>query len=143
VSYASVGFLLDTNAVSEWVKPRPNPGVIDWMEMADEDRIFISVISLAELRYGVERMAAARRRSQLERWLQDELPLRFESRVLPVDNTVAEAWGRTVSRAEAAGRPIGAMDAFLAATAETHQLTLVTRNVSDFPLLKAVLNPWT
>jgi predicted nucleic acid-binding protein len=138
-----VGFLLDTNAVSEWVKPRPNPGVIDWMEMADEDRIFISVISLAELRYGVERMAAARRRSQLERWLQDELPLRFESRVLPVDNTVAEAWGRTVSRAEAAGRPIGAMDAFLAATAETHQLTLVTRNVSDFPLLKAVLNPWT
>jgi len=50
-----VGFLLDTNAVSEWVKPRPNPGVIDWMEMADEDRIFISVISLAELRYGVER----------------------------------------------------------------------------------------
>jgi predicted nucleic acid-binding protein len=143
VSYASVGFLLDTNAVSEWVKPRPNPGVIDWMEMADEDRIFISVISLAELRYGVERMAADRRRSQLERWLQDELPLRFESRVLPVDNTVAEAWGRTVSRAEAAGRPIGAMDAFLAATAETHQLTLVTRNVSDFPLLKAVLNPWT
>ncbi|MGC9990159.1 MAG: type II toxin-antitoxin system VapC family toxin [Terriglobales bacterium] len=143
MSYASVGFLLDTNAVSEWVKPRPNPGVIDWMEMADEDRIFISVISLAELRYGVERMAAARRRSQLERWLQDELPLRFESRVLPVDNTVAEAWGRTVSRAEAAGRPIGAMDAFLAATAETHQLTLVTRNVSDFPLLKAVLNPWT
>lgn len=138
-----MGFLLDTNAVSEWVKPRPNPGVIDWMEMADEDRIFISVISLAELRYGVERMAAARRRSQLERWLQDELPLRFESRVLPVDNTVAEAWGRTVSRAEAAGRPIGAMDAFLAATAETHQLTLVTRNVSDFPLLKAVLNPWT
>jgi hypothetical protein len=138
-----VGFLLDTNAVSEWVKPRPNPGVIDWMEMADEDRIFISVISLAELRYGVERMAAGRRRSQLERWLQDELPLRFESRVLPVDNTVAEAWGRTVSRAEAAGRPIGAMDAFLAATAETHQLTLVTRNVSDFPLLKAVLNPWT
>jgi predicted nucleic acid-binding protein len=138
-----VGFLLDTNAVSEWVKPRPNPGVIDWMEMADEDRIFISVISLAELRYGVERMAADRRRSQLERWLQDELPLRFESRVLPVDNTVAEAWGRTVSRAEAAGRPIGAMDAFLAATAETHQLTLVTRNVSDFPLLKAVLNPWT
>ena len=138
-----MGFLLDTNAVSEWVKPRPNPGVIDWMEMADEERIFISVISLAELRYGVERMAAARRRSQLERWLQDELPLRFESRVLPVDNTVAEAWGRTVSRAEAAGRPIGAMDAFLAATAETHQLTLVTRNVSDFPLLKAVLNPWT
>ncbi|SPE44595.1 Ribonuclease VapC [Candidatus Sulfotelmatobacter sp. SbA7] len=138
-----MNFLLDTNAVSEWVKPRPNPGLIGWTESADEDRIFLSVVSLAELRYGVERMAAGRRRSRLEQWLQHELPLRFEGRILPVDANVAEAWGRTVSRSEAAGRPIGAMDALLAATAETHQLTLVTRNVSDFPLLKAVLNPWT
>jgi predicted nucleic acid-binding protein len=137
-----MNFLLDTNAVSEWIKPRPNPGLIAWMESADEDRIFISVVSLAELRYGVERMAAGRRRSRLERWLQHELPLRFENRILPVDINVAEAWGRTVSRNEAAGRPISAMDAFLAATAETHHLTLVTRSVSDFPLLKAVLNPW-
>jgi len=138
-----MSFLLDTNAVSEWVKPRPNPGLIAWMEAADEDRIFISVVSLAELRYGVERMAAGRRRSRLEQWLRDELPLRFESRILPVDTEVAEAWGKIVSRSEAAGRPIGAMDAFLAATAETHQMTLVTHNVSDFRLLKAVLNPWS
>ncbi len=138
-----MSFLLDTNAVSEWVKPRPNPGLIAWMEAADEDRIFISVVSLAELRYGVERMAAGRRRSRLEQWLRHELPLRFESRILPVDAQVAEAWGKIVSRSEAAGRPIGAMDAFLAATAETHQMTLVTHNVSDFRLLKAVLNPWS
>ena len=138
-----MNFLLDTNAVSEWVKPRPNPGLIGWSESADEDRIFLSVVSLAELRYGVERMAPGRRRSRLEQWLQHELPLRFEARILPVDANVAEAWGRTVSRSEAAGRPIGAMDALLAATAETHQLTLVTRNVSHFPLLKTVLNPWT
>lgn len=136
-------FLLDTNAVSEWVKPRPNPGLIRWSESADEDAIFISVVSLAELRYGVERLAAGNRRHRLEQWLKDELPLRFETRILPIDAEVAEAWGRTVSRNEAAGRPIGAMDAFLAATAETHQLTLVTRNVSHFPLLKAVLNPWS
>jgi toxin FitB len=138
-----VSFLLDTNVVSEWVKPRPNPGLIAWMESTDEDRIFISVVSLAELRYGVDRMAAGRRRARFEQWLQHELPLRFESRILPVDANVAEAWGRTVSRSEAAGRTMGVMDAFLAATAETHELTLVTRNVSDFPLLKAVLNPWT
>ena len=138
-----MSFLLDTNAVSEWVKPRPDPGLIGWMEATDEDRIFISVVSLAEIRYGVERMAAGRRRSRLEQWLQHELPLRFETRILPVDTNVADAWGKTVSRSEAAGRPIGAMDAFLAATAEIHRLTLVTRNVSDFPLLKAVLNPWT
>lgn len=138
-----MNFLLDTNAVSEWVKPRPNPGLIAWMESADEDRIFISVVSLAELRYGVDRMAAGRRRNRLEQWLRHQLPLRFENRILPVDTKVAEAWGRTVSQSEAAGRPIGVMDAFLSATAEIHQLTLVTRNVSDFALLKAVLNPWT
>lgn len=138
-----MSFLLDTNAVSEWVKPRPDPGLIGWMEAADEDRVFLSVISLAELGYGVERMPAAKRRKRLEEWLRHELPLRFEGRILPIDADVAEAWGKIVSRSEAGGRPMGAMDAFLAATAEVHRLTLVTRNVSDFPLLKAVLNPWS
>ncbi len=138
-----MNFLLDTNAVSEWVKPRPNPGLIRWMESADEDRIFLSVITLAELRYGVERMPDGARRNRLERWLQHELPLRFERRVLAVDENIADVWGKTVSRSEAAGRPVSAMDAFLAATAEVHRLTLVTRNVGHFPLLKTVLNPWT
>jgi hypothetical protein len=138
-----MSFLLDTNAVSEWVKPCPNPGLIEWMESTDEDRVFISVVTFAELRYGVERLAAGGRRRRLEEWLGHELPLRFEGRILAVDGEVADAWGKTVSRSEAAGRPIGSMDAFLAATAEIHRLTLVTRNVSDFPLLKAVLNPWT
>jgi predicted nucleic acid-binding protein len=138
-----VNFLLDTNAVSEWVKPRPNPGLIRWMEAADEDRVFLSVISLAELRYGVERMVAGAPRSRLEGWLLHELPLRFEGRILSVDHRIAEAWGRTVSRSEAMGRPMGAMDAFLSATAEVHRLTLVTRNVSDFRALKTVVNPWS
>jgi toxin FitB len=137
-----MSFLLDTNVVSEWVKPHPNPGLIGWMEAVDEDRIFLSVVSLAELHYGVERMAAGKRRSRLEAWLRDELPLRFESRILPVDAGVAEGWGKTVSRCEAVGRPVGVIDAFLAATAEIHGLTLVTRNVSDFSFLRAVLNPW-
>jgi predicted nucleic acid-binding protein len=88
-------------------------------------------------------MAGGSRRTRLGQWRQHDLPLRFEKSVLPVDSNVAEAWGRTVSRHEAAGRPIGAIDAFLAATAEIYRLTLVTRNVLDFPLLKAVLNPWT
>jgi predicted nucleic acid-binding protein len=138
-----MNYLLDTNAVSEWVKPRPNPGLIGWMESADEDRVFLSVISLAELRYGIDRMASGARRSRLEHWLQDELPLRFEGRVLSADHRVAEAWGRTVARCDALGRPIGAMAAFLSAIADVHRLTLVTRNVSDFPTLKTVLNPWS
>lgn len=136
-------FLLDTNVLSEWTKPRPNPGVVAWLAEVDEDRVFISVITLAELRHGIERMAAGSRRKRLDAWLRDELPLRFEARVLPVDGPVADAWGKVVARAETAGRPIHAMDAFIAATAEVHGLTLVTRNASDFEVsLKAIVNPW-
>lgn len=136
-------FLLDTNTVSEWVKPRPNAGVVAWMNSIDEDRVFLSVVSLAEARYGIERLAHGNRRRQLEEWLGCELPLRFEGRILPVDARIADTWGKIVSRSEAAGRPIAVMDAFLAATAEVHQLTLVTRNISHFSLLKTVVNPWS
>jgi toxin FitB len=138
-----MNFLLDTNVVSEWVKPRPNAGLIRWTESVDEDRVFISVISLAELRYGVERMPVGARRSRLEQWLHDELPLRFEGRIISVDQMVAEAWGRTVSRSQDLGRPMGVMDAFLSAIAEIHELALVTRNVSHFPVLKTLINPWS
>lgn len=136
-------FLLDTNTMSEWVKPRPNTGVIDWMRSIDDDLVFLSVVSLAEVRYGIERLAHGNRRRQLEEWLGHELPLRFEGRILPVDAGIADTWGKIVSRSEAAGRPIAVMDAFLAATAEVHSMTLVTRNVSHFSLLKTVINPWT
>ena len=138
-----MSFLLDTNVVSEWLKPRPNPGLMRWTESADEDHVFLSVISLAELRYGIERMAGGRRQRRLEDWLRHELPIRFEGRILPVDPPVADACGKIVRRSELLGRSIEAMDAFLAATAEVHRLTLVTRNVSDFVVLKNVLNPWT
>jgi hypothetical protein len=136
-------FLLDTNAISEWQKPQPNRGVIAWMDATDEDRLFLSVVTLAELRYGIERMTVGGRRRRYEQWLEYELPLRFEGRILSVNPTIADMWGRLVARGAAAGRPINAMDAFLAATAEVHRLTLVTRNVSHFSLLKTVLNPWS
>jgi toxin FitB len=132
------------NVLSEWTSPRPNPGVVAWLAEVDEDRVFISVITLARLRHGIERMAAGARRKRLDEWLRDELPLRFEARVLPVNGAVADAWGKIVARAETAGRPIHAMDAFIAATAEVHGFTLVTRNASDFEAsLKAIVNPWT
>lgn len=139
-----MSFLLDTNVVSEWVKARPNPGVVGWLADTDEDRVFLSVVTLAELRYGVERLAAGRHRKRLDSWLRDELPGRFEGRVLPVDHLVADAWGAVVARRDAAGRPIGVIDAFIAATAEVHRLTIVTRNTSDFAAsMTALVNPWT
>jgi predicted nucleic acid-binding protein len=136
-------FLLDTTVVSEWVKSRPNRGVATWLAQVDEDRVFISVVTLAELRYGIERMPAGSRRKRLDQWLRDELPPRFEGRVLSIDPIVADGWGKVVARSEAAGRPISAMDALIAATAETHDMTLVTRNTSDFEAsLRLIINPW-
>ena len=139
-----MSFLLDTNVVSEWVKPRPEPRVVRWLAQVDEDRVFISVITVGELRHGIERLPAGRRRERLDAWLRDELSQRFEGRVLPIDAAVANAWGTIVAQRERGGRPIGTMDAFMAATADVHGLTLVTRNASDFrSSVKTVFDPWT
>jgi toxin FitB len=139
-----VNFLLDTNVVSEWVKPRPNPGVIEWLSSADEDRLFLSVATLAELRYGVERLPAGRKSVQLQEWLETELRSRFEGRVVAIDEAVAVLWGKLLAKADAAGRPLGAMDGFLAATAAAHQMTLVTRNQMDFSGAGIkTFNPWS
>jgi len=137
-------FLLDTNVLSEWVKPRPNAGVVAWLAEADEDRVFISVITLAELRFGVDRLAPGRRRARLDTWLREELADRFEDRILPVDRPVADACGTLLARGEARGRPLTTMDAFIAATTTVHRLALVTRNTGDFEtLVDTIVNPWT
>jgi predicted nucleic acid-binding protein len=139
-----VNFLLDTNVVSEWTKPRPDTGIVTWLAEADEDRVFISVVTLAELRHGIERMPVGARRDRLDAWLTEQLPARFEARMLPVDAGTADGWGRIMARGQAAGRPVGTMDAFIAATAEQHDLTLVTRNVSDFDVLGIrLISPWS
>lgn len=137
-------FLLDTNLISEPTKPKPNPGAMSWLAEADEDSVFVSVVSFGEFRYGIERLAAGARRNRLERWLLHDLRTRFAGRILPVSVEVAEASGRLIARSESKGRPLDDRDAFIAATAQVHGLTLVTRNVSDFePTLESLLNPWT
>jgi len=137
-----VSFLLDTNVVSELVRPRPNPGLIEWLAGRDEDQIFLSVVTLAELRCGIARLPVGRRRRSLEEWLHGELLQRFEGRILPVDDDVALAWGDVTAECAAQGRPIEAMDGLLAATARVHALELVTRNARDFEAaLTSVHNP--
>lgn len=138
-----MSFLLDTNVLSEWVKPEPNAGVVAWLSLADEDRIFISVVTIAELRHGVERLPPSGRRDRLDVWLTEQLPARFEGRILQIDVDTATAWGRVMARGQAAGRPMSTMDAFIAATAESRSLTIVTRNVRDFEVTDLpVIDPW-
>jgi toxin FitB len=138
-----VSFLLDTNIISEWVKPQPNPSVIAWLHEVDEDRTFLSVASFAEIRRGIELMPQGRRRERLVTWLAEDLPARFEGRLLDIDSRVAEAWGVVMARGQKVGRNLGTMDAFLAATAEVHGMTLVTHNVRDFAKLDIPwLDPW-
>ena len=139
-----MSFLLDTNVVSEWTKPRPDQGVVAFLAAQDEDELFLSVVTLAELRRGVERLAAGRRRTLLDDWLRIDLPERFAGRLLGIDAATADAWGRLVTRRERAGRPLGAMDAWIAAVAGVHGLVLVTRNAADFAdAVAEIVNPWT
>jgi predicted nucleic acid-binding protein len=136
-------FLLDTNVVSEWVKPQPNIGVIRWLDAVDEDRTRLSVVTLAEIRLGIERLEPGRRRERLTVWLEEDLPARFADRLLHVDREVAVMWGVVMAETARAGHSMSSMDAWFAATARHYGLTLVTRNARDFVAAGiALVNPW-
>ena len=138
-----MSFLLDTNVVSEWVKPAPDTNVVRWLSEVDEDQVFLSVVSLAEIRRGIELMDAGRRRDRLTNWLNGGLTRRFEGRLLDIDRRTAEGWGIIMARGHKAGLNLASLDAFFAATADVHRLTLVTRNLQHFEKLGIpLLNPW-
>lgn len=138
------GFLLDTNVISELVKPEPDTKVVRWIEETDESILFLSVITLGEIRSGIERLAPGRRRGRLESWLKIDLRARFRNRILPVDESVAERWGALSAIAVANGKPVPIIDGLLAATAVHHDLMLVTRNVQDVAgTAVPTLNPWS
>lgn len=136
-------YLLDTNVISEGTKLRPESRVVEWLAEVDEDRVFLSVVTLAEIRRGIELLSASNRRDRLESWLVEELPARFERRVLAIDGEVADAWGILMARARHTGVGLSAIDGFIAATADVHVMTLVTRNTADFERLGiSLVNPW-
>jgi predicted nucleic acid-binding protein len=137
------GFLLDTNCISELVKPRPAPGVVDWIEAADEAILYLSVLTLGEIRKGLAGLAQGRRRTHLETWLEVELQQRFAGRIVPIDADVADRWGLVTAAAKAKGKTLSVIDGLLAATALHHNLTVVSRNAADFAIAQVqVLNPW-
>lgn len=137
------GFLLDTNCISEFVSPQPERRVLDWLDATDERLLFLSVLTLGEIRKGVEASAPGKRRTRLESWLEVELPVRFAGRVLSINRAVAERWGSLAALGKRRGRPLAVIDGLLAATALEHDLALVSRNVGDFAGTGlSVVNPW-
>ena len=137
-------YLLDTNVISELIKPRPNQDVVAWLEATDEHRVYLSVVAFAEIRLGIEQLPAGRRRQALTAWLEDDVVDRFEGRIIGIDVAIADAWARLVAAARALGEPPPLLDAFVAATALVHRMTLVTRNERHVRALGVpILNPWT
>lgn len=135
--------LIDTNVLSEVRKPRPNESVLKWLHGLDEDRTFISVVSIAEIRRGVALMDSGRRRDALDEWLAHDLPQRFGNRIIPVEGSVALAWGDLMALAKRNGRGLASMDGLIAATAIAHQLTLATRKTKDFEGFGiGIIDPW-
>jgi toxin FitB len=137
------GFLLDTNIISELVKPKPQANVTEWVENTDESLLYLSVLTLGEIRRGIAALPQSRRRATLEAWLDKDLRARFEGRILAIDQEVADRWGLLTAAARNSGIVLPVIDGLLAATALEHNLTLVTRDTGQIPSMGvAVFNPW-
>ncbi len=138
------GFLLDTNIVSELVKPKPEPKVAEWIEATSEELLYLSVLTLGEIRKGIASLKDPARQVKLEAWVVGALPIRFANRILAIDKSIAERWGVLTAQAKTtANHTLPVIDGLLAATAQHHNLTLVTRNTEDvIGTGVPVFNPW-
>ena len=136
----ATGWLVDTNVISELRRRDPDANVRAWFAQRPATELYLSVLTLGEIRKGVEALTDSGRRTVLNQWLERELPVFFADRLLPIDAAVAHQWGQLLAKA---GRSLPAIDSLLAATALHHNLVLVTRNLKDFAGLPVqVLNPW-
>lgn len=135
-----MSYLLDTNVISELVKPKPTPTVLDWFKTIPDQALYISVLTLGEIRKGVENIPNSDRKEKLRLWLEIELIDWFGDRILLIDHGIADRWGRLQNEMK---RPIPAIDSLIAATALHHDFGLVTRNIADYdyPSLQ-LINPW-
>lgn len=136
-------FLLDTNVVSEFIKPKRNPGVYAWLDKTDELQLAVSVISLGEVQNGISRLSEGKRKVALQDWLDNELIPRFDNRILSVTLEDMLLWGKLTGKAMANGETLPTADVMLAAVARNNGLMVITRNEKDFARMGvSVLNPW-
>ncbi len=135
-----MSYLIDTNVLSELVRPTPNKHVVHWFENVPDESLYISVLTLGEIRKGIEKITDKNKREKLRIWLEHEIPNWFGSRILTIDFKITDRWGKMLAQLK---HPAPAIDSLIAATALEHNLSIVTRNVEDFkfPTLE-VINPW-
>jgi tRNA(fMet)-specific endonuclease VapC len=136
-------YLLDTNVISELITKQPDARVIQWMQNVDEDLLYLSVITIGEIKKGIEKLPATPRMEVLAAWLQNDLLERFRHWQVPIDVEILLKWGELTARLETAGNPLPAIDSLMAASALQRELILVTRNTRDFVATGVrTLNPW-
>jgi toxin FitB len=137
------GLLLDTNILSELRRPKPEPKVLAFIAAQPLERLYISAVTLAEIRFGIELIDDSRRRSELMDWLTHKLRPMFEQRVLPVTEDVMLKWRLLVEDGRKAGHTFSQPDLIIAATALVHGLTAVSRDTGHYEKARvSVLNPW-
>lgn len=135
--------LIDTCLVSELIKPRPQPSVIEWLDRMPENGLFLSVITFGELGKGIAKLGHGGKRKRLMNWVARDLKERFEGRILNLDLAVMETWGSIMGELEKKGRLVPLMDSLIAATALQNSMVVVTRNTKDMaPLGVKTINPW-
>ncbi len=135
--------LLDTNVISEPLRAAPDPRVVAWLDAQPLETLFLSVITVAELRFGMARLPAGRRRNGLIEHLEDQVLPAFAGRVLAFDLAATQGYAAAMAKAQALGRAVGMADGFIAAMAKAHGMTVATRDTAPFVAMGvAVIDPW-
>jgi toxin FitB len=135
--------VLDTNVISELVARQPNQDVVDWLDSLDPSTVYLTVITIGEIRKGIEKLPPSPRRDTVKAWLETDLLLRFQGRILEITTEVMLVWGELTGRLEREGKPIAAIDSLIAAITLQGNYRLVTRSDSDFQHTGVtVINPW-
>lgn len=136
-------YLIDTCIISELVAKHPNPKVVEFVDSLDSGDVYLSVITIGEIAKGVEKLPKSKRKQELHSWLKEDLMVRFDGRIIPLDTDILMEWGILIARLESTGITLPAIDSLTAATTLTYKLTLVTRNVNDFDGADVrIINPW-
>lgn len=135
--------ILDTCVISELAARQPNPNVVEFIDSLDPDDVYLSVIAIGEIAKGIEKLPKSKRKQELHIWLMEDLLVRFDGKIIPLDTDILLEWGSLAARLESSGQTLPAMDSLIAATVLARTLTLITRNVDDFENAGIeIVNPW-